>query len=152
MSSADIPDRERLGHLLWEVGARVSLLSEAALARTPLTPRAAGMLEAIRSDPGTSMAEISRRLPVSPQAVSQVVVRLEKSGFLERRSGERGRGVALYVTERGEAAHRDADERRVAYERELAEALGPRRYKELLKLLKEAQSVVIGMERGRGRG
>ena len=49
--AGQIPDRENLGHLLWEVGARVSLMSEAALARTPLTPRAAGMLEAVRSDP-----------------------------------------------------------------------------------------------------
>ena len=66
-TSDEIPDRELLGHLLWEVGARVSLLSEAALARTPLTSRAAGMLEAIASDPGTSFAEISRRLPVTPR-------------------------------------------------------------------------------------
>jgi DNA-binding MarR family transcriptional regulator len=145
-------DPDRLSHLLWEVGARNSLLAEAALSRTPLTPSAAGMLDTISDDPGISIAEISRRTPVSPQAVSQVVNRLEGLGFVERRTSERGRGVALYVTERGETAHRDADERRVAYERELAEALGPRRYKELLKLLKEAQSVVIGMERGRGLG
>lgn len=145
-------DPDRLSHLLWEVGARNSLLAEAALSRTPLTPSAAGMLDTISDDPGISIAEISRRTPVSPQAVSQVVNRLEGLGFVERRSSERGRGVALYVTEVGEKAHRDADKRRVAYEQELADALGPRRYKEMLKLLKEAQSVVIGMERGRGLG
>ena len=153
MSSADIPDRERLGHLLWEVGARNSLLAEASLSRTPLTPSAAGMLDTISADPGVSIAEIARRTPVSPQAVSQVVKRLEGLGFVERRStGRGGRGVSLYVTERGEEAHAAADERRVAYERELAEALGPDRYKKLLKLLKEARSVVIGMERGRDLG
>jgi DNA-binding MarR family transcriptional regulator len=148
-----IPDKdpERLSHLLWEVGARNSLLAEAALSRTLLTPSAAGMLDTILDDPGISIAEISRRTPVSPQAVSQVVGRLEGLGFVERRSGER-RGVALYVTERGESAHREADQRRIAYEEELAEALGRRRYKELLKLLKEAQSVVIGMQRGRNLG
>ncbi len=146
-------DPERLSHLLWEVGARNSLLAEAALSRTPLTPSAAGMLDTILDDPGISIAEISRRTPVSPQAVSQVVKRLESLGFVERRStGRGGRGVSLYVTERGEAAHREADARRVAYEEELAEALGPRRYKELLKLLKEARSVVIGTERGRDLG
>jgi DNA-binding MarR family transcriptional regulator len=149
-----IPDKDpdRVSHLLWEVGARNSLLAEAALSRTPLTPSAAGMLDTILGDPGISIAEISRRTPVSPQAVSQVVGRLEGLGFVERRKGERGRGVSLYITERGAASHREADERRVAYEEELAEALGRRRYKELLKLLKEAQSVVIGMERGRDLG
>jgi DNA-binding MarR family transcriptional regulator len=148
MAAGEIPDREHLGHLLWEVGARVSLLSEAALSRTPLTPRAAGMLEAVRSDPGTSIAEISRRLPVSPQAVSQVVVRLVKSGFLERRSGERGRGVALFMTPAGEKALGEAEERKAAFDRELAEALGPERHKELVRLLTEALPVVTALERG----
>jgi len=120
MSTADIPDRERLGHLLWEVGSRVSLLGEAALARTPLTSRMAGTLEAVDANPGTSIAEISRKVPVSPQAVSQVAERLEGLGYLERRSGERGRGVALHVTEAGEKALAEADERKEALNRELA--------------------------------
>jgi DNA-binding MarR family transcriptional regulator len=145
-------DAQRLAHLLWEVGARNSLLSEAALSRTPLTPSAAGMLDTIKADPGVSIAEISRRLPVSPQAVSQVVSRLEGLGFVERRIGERGRAVALFITELGEKAHRNADERRLAYEEELAEALGPKRYRELLRLLKETRTIVIGMERGRDLG
>ena len=150
MPPEEIPDREHLGHLLWEVGARVSLLSEAALARTPLTPRSAGMLEAVRSDPGTSMAEISRRLPVTPQAVSQVVVRLEKAGYLERSGGVRGRGVRLFVTESGEAALAEANERKAAFDRELAAALGEERHAELVRLLKEALPMVPALERGGG--
>jgi DNA-binding MarR family transcriptional regulator len=150
MPPEEIPDREHLGHLLWEVGARVSLLSEAALARTPLTPRSAGMLEAVRSDPGTSMAEISRRLPVTPQAVSQVVVRLEKAGYLERSGGVRGRGVRLFVTESGEAALAEANERKAAFDRELAAALGEERHAELVRLLKEALPKVTALERGGG--
>jgi DNA-binding MarR family transcriptional regulator len=149
MSSSDhIPDRSRLGHLLWEVGARVSLLGEAALARTPLSPRMAGMLEAIDADPGTSIAEISRKVPVSPQAVSQVVVRLEGLGYLERRSGERGRGIALHVTEAGAKALAEADERKEALDREMAEALGEERHAELVRLLQEALPIVTALERG----
>jgi DNA-binding MarR family transcriptional regulator len=148
MSAGDIPDRDRLGHLLWEVGARVGLLGEAALARTPLTPRMAGMLETIVADPGTSIAEISRRVPVSPQAVSQVVVRLEGLGYLERRAGERGRGVALYATEAGKKAFAEADERKVALNREMEAALGKDRYAELVRLLQEALPIVTAMERG----
>jgi DNA-binding MarR family transcriptional regulator len=148
MHDDGIPDRERLGHLLWEVGARVSLLGEAALARTPLTSRMAGILEAIEADPGTSIAEMSRKVPVSPQAVSQVVVRLEGLGYLERRSGERGRGVALRVTEAGKKAFAEADERKGALNAELAEALGEERHAELVRLLTEALPIVTAMERG----
>jgi DNA-binding MarR family transcriptional regulator len=148
MSPEEIPDRKHLGHLLWEVGSRVSLLSEAALARTPLTPRAAGMLEAIASDPGTSFAEISRRLPVTPQAVAQVTARLEDAGFVERRAGERGRGVALYITAAGETALEAAKERKSAFDRELAAALGEERHSELVRLLTEALPIVTAMERG----
>jgi DNA-binding MarR family transcriptional regulator len=148
MPADEIPDRENLGHLLWEVGARVSLLSEAALSRTPLTPRAAGMLEAVNSDPGTSIAEISRRLPVSPQAVSQVVVRLEGLGYLERRPGERGRGVALFMTDAGGKALTEAAARKDSFDRELAEALGEERHAELVRLLTEALPIVTALERG----
>jgi DNA-binding MarR family transcriptional regulator len=148
MAPEEIPDREYLGHLLWEVGARVSLLSEASLARTPCTPRSAGMLEAIASDPGTSFAEISRRLPVTPQAVAQVTARLEELGFVERRSGERGRGVALYITEAGEAALATAKERKAEFDGDLAAALGEERHAELVRLLKESLPVVTAMERG----
>jgi DNA-binding MarR family transcriptional regulator len=144
----EIPDRKHLGHLLWEVGSRVSLLSEAALARTPLTPRAAGMLEAIATDPGTSFAEISRRLPVTPQAVAQVTARLEKQGFVERRAGERGRGVALHITAEGEAALEVAKEHKSAFDRDLAAALGEERHAELVRLLTEALPIVKAMERG----
>jgi DNA-binding MarR family transcriptional regulator len=148
MSTDDIPDRERLGHLLWEVGARVSLLGEAALARTALSSRMAGMLEAIAADPGTSMAEISRKVPVSPQAVSQVVVRLEALGYLERRPGERGRGVALFVTEAGRKVFTEADERKEALNQELSAALGEERHEELVRLLTEVLPIVTAMERG----
>jgi DNA-binding MarR family transcriptional regulator len=152
MAPDEIPDRKHLGHLLWEVGARVSLLSEAALARTPLTPRAAGMLEAIAVSPGTSFAEISRRLPVTPQAVAQVAARLEKSGFVERRTGERGRGVALHITAAGEAALEVARDQKEAFDRELAAALGEERHAELVRLLTEALPTVTAMERGSGLG
>lgn len=150
MPPEEIPDRDYLGHLLWEVGARVGLMSEAALARTECTPRSAGMLEAIRSDPGTTMAEISRRLPVTPQAVSQVVTRLEKIGFIERSGSARGRGVRLFITPAGEAALAEAVERKEAFERELADALGEERHAELVRLLTESLPIVTALERGGG--
>jgi DNA-binding MarR family transcriptional regulator len=148
MAPEEIPDRKHLGHLLWEVGSRVSLLSEAALARTRCTPRSAGILEAIASDPGTSFAEISRRLPVTPQAVAQIVARLEETGFVERRAGERGRGVALHITPEGKAALEVAKEHKAAFDADLAAALGEERHADLVRLLTEALPIVTAMERG----
>ena len=108
----------------------------------------AGMLEVVVANPGTSIAEISRKVPVSPQAVSQVVVRLEGMGYLERRPAERGRGVALHVTAAGKKVLAEADERKEALNRELAEALGEERHAELVRLLKEALPIVTALERG----
>jgi DNA-binding MarR family transcriptional regulator len=80
--------------------------------------------------------------------VSQVVVRLEGLGYLERRSGERGRGVALFATEAGKKVLAEADERKEALNDEMAEALGEDRHRELVRLLREALPIVTAMERG----
>jgi DNA-binding MarR family transcriptional regulator len=145
-------DRERLTHLLWEVGANTALLSEAVLADTPLTPASAGVLDVVAADPGISIAEMARRLPTSAQGISQLVSRLEKLEYLERRLGERGYGVALFITERGERARADTDERRVALEAQLAEALGQRSYDQLVQLLRRARPIVAQLAGRRPRG
>ena len=141
----EIADWKRVSHLLWEIGAYSAALSEAALADTPLTPATAGVLDVVAADPGTSIAEIARRLPTSAQGVSQLVSRLQQQGYLERRLGERGHGVALFVTEDGEAARLDADLRKSQYEQELASTLGPRNYKQLAHMLLRARPLVAGM-------
>jgi DNA-binding MarR family transcriptional regulator len=148
----DVADRQRLSHLLWEVGASTALLSEAVLADTPLTPASAGVLDVIAANPGTSIAEMARQLPTSAQGVSQLVARLEKLELLERRLGERGYGVALFITERGERARADADERRVAFEAQLADALGHRSYDQLVRLLGRARPIVAQLAAQRRGG
>jgi DNA-binding MarR family transcriptional regulator len=135
-------DAERLSHLLWEVGAYTAALGEAALAGTTLTPATAGVLDVIAANPGTSIAEMARRLPTSAQGVSQLVSRLERTGYLERRLGERGHGVALFVTERGEAARREADRRKSELEDELVSLLGRRTYDQLIRSLIRARPLV----------
>ena len=132
-------DAQRLSHLLWEVGAYTGALGEAALAGTMLTPATAGVLDVIAANPGTSIAEMARRLPTSAQGVSQLVSRLERSGYLERRLGERGHGVALFVTESGEAARREADRCKSELENELVAALGQRTYEQLVGSLIRAR-------------
>ena len=147
----ELEDAERLGHLLWEVGAHTSLLGETALAGTPLTPASAGILDVIATYPGISIAEMSRRLPTSAQGISQIVARLESLGFVERRLGPRGRGVALTSTEAGEQARRETRERLAAVEDELADALGRENYDRLVELLTAARPIVTALDAQRRR-
>jgi DNA-binding MarR family transcriptional regulator len=139
-------DRQRLGHLLWEVSARTSLLAEAALAPTPLTPSSSGVLDTISEAPGTTIAEMARIWPTSAQNISQAVARLERLGFLERRLPDRGRGVALFITDAGERARADANARKYALDAELADALGADRYEQLVELLTEARKAFTALE------
>jgi len=139
-------DRQRLGHLLWEVSARTSLLAEAALAPTALAPSSSGVLDTISEAPGTTIAEMARAWPTSAQNISQTVARLERLGFLERRLPDRGRGVALFITEAGERARADANARKSALDDELAQALGAENYAQLVALLKHARTVVTALD------
>src|ERR1700761_7510761 len=108
----DIPDpaavepplahRDQLNDLLWETTTYIELMGEAALAGTPLTLPSSGMLTAVLVEPGITIADMSRRMPKSQQAISQVAARLEKLGMLERRGGA-GRGGRLFGTHAGRA-------------------------------------------------
>ena len=82
---------------------RVTLLGDAEFAGSGLTLPAVGALDMIATWPGSTVAELSRRSPKTPQAISQVVARLERLGYVERRLGP-GRGVGLYITEAGSTA------------------------------------------------
>ena len=142
-------DADRLSHLLWEVGAHTAALSEAAYADTPLTPATAGVLDVIAANPGTSIAELARRLPTSAQGISQLVSKLEGMGYVERRLGDRGHGVALFVTNSGEDARLEADTHKSELENQLASTLGQRNYDDLVRLLMRARPLIAEMAAGR---
>jgi DNA-binding MarR family transcriptional regulator len=125
-----------LGHLLWETWARAALLGEAGLADTSLTLPSLGVLDAISTWPGITVAEISRRTPKTQQAISQVVARLEKLGYLERRLRP-GRGVGLHITPAGQKAHREGTAREATLEQHLHDLLGTDRYNQLRTLLEQ---------------
>jgi DNA-binding MarR family transcriptional regulator len=135
------PWAHRLGHLLWETSARVSLLGEAELARTPLTLPSLGLLDIIGALPGITVAEISRRLPTTQQSISQIVARLEKLGYVERRLGPR-RGVGLHITPAGQQAHNEGTAREEALDQRLEDLLGAERYRELSALLEQARELL----------
>jgi DNA-binding MarR family transcriptional regulator len=143
----DADDRRdhTLGHLLWDVSARTAQLSEAAMAHTTLTPSTAGLLDAIASEPGITTAEIARRVPKTPQAISQTVARLEKLGYIERRLAG-GRAIGLHITAAGAAAHAAGSAAEDASEARLRAALGARRYEALRQLLEEARTIIAGLD------
>jgi DNA-binding MarR family transcriptional regulator len=133
--------KEQLNDLLWEVSTYVELMGEAALADTPLTLPSSGMLVGVAAEPGITIAEISRRIPKSQQAISQVVARLERLGYLERRLGS-GRGVGLYVTDAGRAMAQRGLAGEGQLQERLRELLGAARYDELSRLLAEARQIL----------
>jgi DNA-binding MarR family transcriptional regulator len=126
------------------------LLTEAELADTPLTSAGVGILDVVATRPGVTVAEIARRSPKTPQAISQVVQRLEKLGYVERRLAE-GRGVGLHITAAGREVRQQGNEREAAIDEKLRDALGADRYEQLQTLLDEARPAVRRMpprERG----
>ena len=131
----------QLNDLLWEVTTYVELMGEAALAGTPLTLPSSGMLEGVLREPGITVAEMSRRLPKTQQAISQLAARLEKLGFLERRLGS-GRGVGLFVTDAGREMAQEGRRREQELDRSVHELLGDQRYEALRRLLVESRSIL----------
>jgi len=138
-----------LGRLLWDVSTRTSALGEAALAGTQLTLSGLGVLDWIAEHPGITIAEITRRSPTTQQAISQIVARLGKLGFVKRQVGS-GRAVGLYLTDAGRDAREEGHEMRRRFEQRLRDALGHDRHDELRLLLKEMRARVIELEESSG--
>lgn len=63
-----------------------------------------GVLRVVETFPGTSNADIARRLFATPQSVHQLVDRLEAAGFITRHQAtETGRAREIHLTPRGRA-------------------------------------------------
>lgn len=132
---------ERLLHLLWEVFARTNALGEAAIHATLLSRPSLGMLDITGANPGITVSEIARRLPVTQQSVSQLVARLEKLGLMERR-WLGGRNLGLYLTDAGEKMRAAGDVADVAFEQELEATFGHARYERFRAMLLEAKETI----------
>ncbi len=130
-----------LSDLVWEVSAYIEAMGESALADTPLTLAASGMLCLVHDEPGITIAEISRRVPKSAQALGQVANRLRKLGFIERRLGD-GLGIGLYLTATGRAMADVAFAREREVTDRLMEILGDQRYGQLSDLLGDIRELL----------
>ena len=134
------PERwsQRLTHVLWETYARVILLADAEFAGSELSLPAIGALDMIATWPGSTVAEMSRQSPKTPQAISQVVARLERLGYVERRLGS-GRGVGLYITEAGATARAEGHRHEDRLAQQVRDALGDELHADLERLLDQAR-------------
>lgn len=126
-------------HLLWEAYTRMVVIAEQQFDASTLTMATTGTLDQIETWPGTTVAEMSRRTPKTQQAISQVVARLEKLGYIERRVG-RGRGVELFLTEAGSDALASGRALELRLEQSLQELFGADLYEQLQSVLQQARA------------
>ena len=126
-------------HLMWECYVQMLPLGDEVFADSELTLPLAGTLDMIGTWPGCTAAELSRRTPKTQQAISQLVAKLEQLGYVERRLGP-GRGVGLYLTTAGAAAHADGNRREEMLEERLRELLGDDTYTQLAATLEQARA------------
>lgn len=117
---------------------RTAPIADREFAGSELTLSLAGTLDMIGLWPGITAAGMSRKGPSTQQAVSQLVVKLEKLGYVERRVGGR-RGVGLFLTAAGERARADANRREDELEQRLREVLGGDVYAQLVEQLQIAR-------------
>jgi DNA-binding MarR family transcriptional regulator len=141
---------ELVGHLLWELSTRMSLL-DVAFEGSPLSRPSVGMLNVIATSPGIGIAEITRHALKTQQAVSQVVARLESLGLVERRLVGK-RTIGLYLTPAGTRAHHEGLAAEAAFERTMAAAFGRERYERLRKVLLDARPVLVELAAQRATG
>lgn len=130
---------EQVHHLLWETYTRMTLLAEEQFDTPHLTMATTGTLDMIGTWPGSTVAELSRRTPKTQQAISQLVAKLEKRGYVERRIGK-GRGVEVYLTEAGAAAREAGNALELQLERRLTELFGAELYAQLRAVLQQARA------------
>lgn len=140
-ASAD-PNREwgtHVHHLIWEIYTRMSLLAEEQFDEAELTMATTGTLDLIGTWPGSTVADLSRRTPKTQQAISQLVAKLEKRGYVERRVGQ-GRGLGLYLTEAGAQARAAGSALELEFEDRLLELFGADLFEEIGAVLQRARA------------
>jgi DNA-binding MarR family transcriptional regulator len=131
-----MPISERLGGNLKQVVDDLMTAKQAAVKPAGLTvPQYAALLWLI-DNPGISAAALARLCHVTPQTMTTILQNLESAGLIARTPHPWHRNMLeTRLTEAGEAAFNQADERAVAVERRLAAAFTDDERKMLRDLL-----------------
>src|SRR5690349_3887944 len=110
--------------LLSSLGHAVSRRFHRVLAPLGLEPGEFALLRAVSMSEGESQQTLARRLHISPSWMVAVVDELEGRGLLERRPHSHDRRVRnLHPTAAGTKLLRQAEERAVGFDRQVAEPL-----------------------------
>lgn len=106
------------------------------LADLDLTPVQSTVLHFIAATPGSSSAELARRMQVTPQTMHKLVTDLEHRGLLtlQPRPGH-GRILDSQLTDQGQELLVDVDTRAQAIEDRMTAGLDQRQRQQLLDLL-----------------
>lgn len=92
----------RVGYELKRVQHALRLAMDEALREVGITTPQYAAMSALAEEPGLSNARLARRSFVTPQTMSQILVRLEASGLVERRGHpEHGRVLQAFLTREG---------------------------------------------------
>jgi DNA-binding MarR family transcriptional regulator len=94
------PDAQ-LGYLLVRVADRASRTWQSALRAHGINPRQFSVLGLLAGDPGISQAELARRVLVTPQSMSELLVGLVKAGLISRDAVEPGRSARIHLADAG---------------------------------------------------
>lgn len=100
--------------IMRNVGHLMERVRDRELAKYGLNARQAGLLRHIKAlgDEATPV-QIARTMFKEPTSVSAIIIRMEKQGLVKRVKDCRKKNqVRVYLTERGEKAHRNASRRK----------------------------------------
>jgi len=126
----------QLTHLLREATTATRAAFRNALVDLELTPVQNTALHLAASTPGTSSAELARRMHVTPQTMHKLVTELQHRGLvvLQPRPGH-GRILEIQLTDQGKRLLTEADARARAIEDRMTARLDERQRQQLLQLL-----------------
>lgn len=138
-----------VGFLLSQLGAANARWFHESLATTGLEPRQFAMLRFIAADEGQSQQALGEVLQIAPSRMVALVDELEDRGLMERRTNPTDRRArALYLTEQGRQALREATTRAMEHERRICAPLGTGEREALIGMLQRiaaAQGLTTGV-------
>jgi len=91
----------QLGYQLVRVADQVSRIWHRALRTHNINPRQFSVLALLAHDPGLSQGELARRVMVTPQSMSELLVSLRDDGLIKRDAPAPGRAAQVQLTASG---------------------------------------------------
>lgn len=124
------------GYLLRRSGQFVTATFDSITSDAGVTAGQMTVLLAISLEPGLQQLELAALLNWDEATMGGMIKRLEKNGYIERRSSTRSsRGRQIYLTEEGQAFYKKLRPKILLTQRRLLRNLSPEEASTLLRLL-----------------